>query len=231
MVDPVVVLDGVSRSYGGTSPVHALRDVSLTLEQGDYLSVVGPSGSGKSTLLHVLGLLDVPDAGSYYLDGIDVGAASDAERTGLRGRRIGFVFQDFHLMRHRTVLENVMTALIYNGFARHERRAAAARAIDRVGLTDRITHTPETLSGGERQRVAIARAIVGGPRLLLADEPTGNLDSTTSESVLRVFDDLRRDGLSLVIVTHDQTVSRHAVRQVSMVDGFLSESRLGLEMR
>ncbi len=220
---PVVLLEGVSRTFESTPPVHALRDVDLTINRGEYVSVMGPSGSGKSTLLHILGLLDEPTSGSYMLDGVDVRAAVDSERTALRGRKIGFVFQAFHLLRHRTVLENVMTALLYNGFPRKERRKAAEEALERVGLGHRMEQTPDTLSGGERQRVAIARAIVTRPSLLLADEPTGNLDTTTSESVLEAFDDLRKDGLTLIVVTHDAKVSAHARRRVGMLDGVLTE--------
>jgi putative ABC transport system ATP-binding protein len=220
---PVVLLEGVSRTFESTPPVHALQSVDLTINRGEYVSVMGPSGSGKSTLLHILGLLDEPTSGSYMLDGVDVRAAGDSERTALRGRKIGFVFQAFHLLRHRTVRENVMTALLYNGFPRKERKQAAEDALERVGLGHRMEQTPDTLSGGERQRVAIARAIVTRPSLLLADEPTGNLDTTTSESVLDAFDDLRKDGLTLIIVTHDARVSAHAERRVGMLDGVLSE--------
>ena len=182
----------------------------------------------RQTLLNILGLLDEPTSGLYTLDGVDVRAAADSERTALRGRKIGFVFQAFHLLRHRTVVENVMTALLYNGHARKERRSAAETALERVDMGHRMQQTPDTLSGGERQRVAIARAIVAEPSLLLADEPTGNLDTKTSESVLRVFDDLRKDGLTLIVVTHDSQVSAHADRQVGMVDGVLSEQTVPL---
>ena len=220
---PVVLLESVSRTFEGTPPVYALRSVDLSIEQGEYISIMGPSGSGKSTLLNVLGLLDEPTSGSYVLDGVDVRAAVDSERTALRGRKIGFVFQAFHLLRHRSVVENVMTALLYNGYPRKDRRQAAESALERVGMGHRMTQTPDTLSGGERQRVAIARAIVSEPSLLLADEPTGNLDTQTSESVLAVFDDLRRDGLTLIVVTHDAQVSAHAERQVGMIDGIMTE--------
>ena len=220
---PVVLLESVSRTFEGTPPVYALRSVDLSIEQGEYISIMGPSGSGKSTLLNVLGLLDEPTSGSYVLDGVDVRAAVDSERTALRGRKIGFVFQAFHLLRHRSVVENVMTALLYNGYPRKDRRQAAESALERVGMGHRMTQTPDTLSGGERQRVAIARAIVSEPSLLLADEPTGNLDTQTSESVLAVFDDLRRDGLTLIVVTHDAQGSAHAERQVGMIDGIMTE--------
>lgn len=225
---PVVLLESVSRTFEGTSPVHALKSADLSIDEGEYLSIMGPSGSGKSTLLNILGLLDEPTSGSYLLDGVDVRAAADSERTALRGRKIGFVFQAFHLLRHRSVVENVMTALLYNGHARKERRPAAEAALERVGMGHRMQQTPDTLSGGERQRVAIARAIVAEPSLLLADEPTGNLDTKTSESVLEVFNDLRKDGLTLIVVTHDSQVSAHADRQVGMVDGVLSEHTVPL---
>lgn len=217
----VIAMHDLERTFPGPPPVQALRASNLTINRGDYLSIVGPSGSGKSTLLHLMGLLDRPTGGSYYLDGIDTGALSDKERTGLRGSRIGFVFQAFHLLAHRSVLENVMLAQIYNGMPRQERGERAEKALDRVGLSHRVEFTPTTLSGGERQRVAIARALVSEPSLLLADEPTGNLDSASSESVLSLFDELHRGGLTLAVITHDLDVSARADQRVRIIDGHL----------
>ena len=218
---PVLELVGMGRTFPGPPPVEALRPTDLVLDRGGYLSIVGPSGSGKSTLLHLLGLLDSPTAGVYRLDGIDTGSLSDAQRTGLRGSRIGFVFQSFFLLPHRTVLENVTLAQIYNGVPRSERKKRAREELVRVGLEHRIDFTPTTLSGGERQRVAIARALVSRPSLLLADEPTGNLDSKSSESILELFDTLHRTGLTRAVITHDQEVSERAQRRVRITDGAL----------
>lgn len=224
MSTPAVRLEQVTRTFEGSPAVRALREVDLTIEKGGSVAIVGPSGSGKSTLLQVLGLLDQPTSGRYDLDGVDVAAMPESERAGLRGRSIGFVFQDFHLLRHRTVTENVMTALLYNRFPRRDRRDQALEALARVEMIHREKATPDTLSGGERQRVAIARAVVAEPMLLLADEPTGNLDSVTGAAVLAVFESLRLDGITIVVATHDDAVSDIAERKVSIVDGVLSEA-------
>ncbi len=221
---PVVELEGVSRTFVGSPPVEAVRSTDLTVNEGEYVSVVGPSGSGKSTLLHLLGCLDRPTDGTYWLRGIDVGALPDGKRTALRGREIGFVFQSFHLLPHRTVLENVVTGMLYNRTPRRQRRGRATEALERVGLGHRIGFTPTKLSGGERQRVAIARAIAAGPSLLLSDEPTGNLDKATTESLLDLFDELRSDGLTLIVITHDAAVSRRADRRIEIVDGVIAEA-------
>ena len=223
----VVELDGVSREFPGSPPVEAVRQASLTVADGDYVAIVGPSGSGKSTLLHILGCLDTPTAGTYKLLGLDVGALSDGLRTSLRGSEVGFVFQAFHLLEYRTVLENVMTGLVYNRTPRRTRRRRSAEALEQVGLGHRIDFTPRQLSGGERQRVAIARAIVAQPSLLLCDEPTGNLDTGTTDSILDLFDDLRTEGLTLMVITHEQAVSRRAERRIEMIDGMLSEETAG----
>jgi len=220
---PIVALERVSRTFSGSPPVEALRRVDLSMFEGEYLAVVGPSGSGKSTLLNVLGCLDRPTDGSYQLAGINVGALSDAKRTALRGQRIGFAFQAFHLLPYRTVMENVTTGLLYNRVPHRERKRLATQALDRVGLAARRGFDPRLLSGGERQRVAIARALAGRPDMLLCDEPTGNLDSKTSQSILDLFDELVADGLTLVVVTHDAAVSSRAGRRVELVDGRLTE--------
>jgi ABC-type lipoprotein export system ATPase subunit len=220
---PVVEVSGLSRTYGSDPPVQALRGVDLTIRAGDWLAIVGPSGSGKSTLLNILGCLDRPTAGTYVIDGIDAAGLSDEERASLRASRIGFVFQTFHLLGHRTALENVMLADIYAGGDRTDRRDRALAALERVGLGHRRDFMPTKLSGGEQQRVAIARALLGSPRLLLCDEPTGNLDTVNSESVLALFDELARDGLTFVVITHDEGVAAHARRVVRIVDGRLTE--------
>jgi len=221
---PVVELDAVSRTFDGSPPVEAVRHTTLTVNDGEYVSIVGPSGSGKSTLLHLLGCLDRPTDGTYRLAGIDVGALPDRKRTALRGREIGFVFQAFHLLAHRTVLDNVITGMLYNRTPRRNRRAQATEALERVGLGHRMGFTPTKLSGGERQRVAIARAIAVGPSLLLCDEPTGNLDTATTESLLDLFDELRTDGLTLIVITHDEAVSRRSDRRIEIVDGVTTEA-------
>jgi putative ABC transport system ATP-binding protein len=217
-------MDGIGRTFrSGVVDVVALTGVDLRVEQGEYLAVEGPSGSGKSTLLNVLGLLDRPTEGHYRFEGWSVADLSERQRAAVRGNRVGFVFQAFHLLPHRTVLENVWLSSLYTATGRKERVTQANEAIDRVGLSHRRDFKPTTLSGGERQRVAIARAVVGRPSLLLCDEPTGNLDSTTSASVLDLFEELRTDGLTIVVVTHDETVSGHADRVVRMKDGRLGE--------
>jgi len=220
---PVLELRGVERTFPGPPEVHALKAADLRVDRGDYVSIVGPSGSGKSTLLHLLGLLDRPTGGEYLVDGIPTVGASENDRATLRGESIGFVFQAFHLLDRRTVLDNVLLATLYSGVPRHERRDRALAAIDRVGLSHRVDFHPGVLSGGERQRVAVARAVVADPRVLLADEPTGNLDSVSSSAVLELFDELHGEGLTLVVITHDMAVADRAQRRVRITDGRLVE--------
>ncbi|MEV7326147.1 ABC transporter ATP-binding protein [Streptomyces sp. NPDC093970] len=223
----VIELRSVNRVFDSEPPVHALRDLDLTVRRGEHLSIVGPSGSGKSTLLNTLGLLDRPTSGRYWLDGVLTNALGDLERTALRGSRIGFVFQSFHLLPYRTVDENVMLAETYRaprpGRRRGTRADRAREALARVGLGHRFGFLPTRLSGGERQRVAIARALMGEPALLLCDEPTGNLDSENTESVLALFDQLQAQGMTLLVITHDDTVSGRASRRVRINDGRLSQ--------
>ncbi len=221
--DKVLELRGIGREYGSDPAVIALRDIDLSLYRGDWLSITGPSGAGKSTLLNIIGCLDSPTSGRYFIDGIDTTSLSDDELAGLRSRRIGFVFQSFHLLPYRSVLENVMLAEVYRCEPSSGRQARALAAIARVGLAHRADFLPIKLSGGERQRVAIARALVGSPSLLLCDEPTGNLDSKTSAEILDFFAELNADGLTLAIVTHDENVARRARRRVHIVDGALTE--------
>ena len=221
----MIELDGICRRYQKArgETIHALRGVSMRIDRGEFVAIVGASGSGKSTLMNVLGLLDRPDAGMYRLNGREVSSLTVKEQAHLRNAKIGFVFQSFHLLAHRSVLENVALAMVYTGVPRRERGDRARAALERVGLGHRIEFSPATLSGGERQRVAIARALVGGPSLLLADEPTGNLDSVTAGSILDLFDSLHGQGLTLAVVTHDEAVSRRAQRRVRTVDGRVHE--------
>ncbi|WP_329375068.1 ABC transporter ATP-binding protein [Streptomyces sp. NBC_01483] len=225
--DTVIQLRSLNRVFDSEPPVHALRDLDLTVRRGEHLSIVGPSGSGKSTLLNTLGLLDRPTSGSYWLDGVLTNTLGDLERTALRGSRIGFVFQSFHLLPYRTVDENVMLAETYRaprpGRGRSTRGERARDALARVGLGHRFGFLPTRLSGGERQRVAIARALMGEPALLLCDEPTGNLDSENTESVLSLFDQLQAQGMTLLVITHDDTVSKRAGRRVRINDGRLGQ--------
>ena len=223
MTTPVVELRGVSRTFDRDPPVYALQDVDLTIWPGEWLAIVGPSGSGKSTLLNVLGLLDRQTGGTYRFDGVDANALDDLARAGLRGRRIGFIFQAFHLLPHRSVLENVMLAELYMGAPRRGRRQRALDALERVGLGDRAEFLPTRLSGGQRQRAAIARSLMGEPSLLLCDEPTGNLDTKSAANVLDILGQLSRDGLTLVVITHDEHVAARADRRVRIVDGTLGE--------
>ena len=221
---PAVVAVDVSRVYelDGVS-VPALRGVSLTIEPGDYLAIVGTSGSGKSTLMHLLGGLDRPTAGTLLIGGRDVSTLSAPDMARLRNETIGFVFQSFHLLARTTAQDNVALPLVYRGVGRRERRARAAAMLDRVGLAHRLDHRPNQMSGGEQQRVAIARALVTDPTVLLADEPTGNLDSTTGASVLALLESLNADGVAIVLVTHDKEVAARAHRQILMRDGLIVE--------
>lgn len=220
---PVVEFVDVARSFPGPPTVHALRASNLTIRSGEYLSIVGPSGSGKSTMLNLLGLLDRPTSGDYFLDGANTNVLSEDERAHLRGSSIGFVFQSFHLLPNRTVLDNVLLGTMYSGLPRAEREPRALAALDRVNLSHRLDFLPGNLSGGERQRVAVARAVVTSPRILLADEPTGNLDVLNSHEVMDLFDELHSEGLTLVVITHDTAVAARAERTVRIVNGSLNE--------
>lgn len=219
----MVSMRSVCRSLPGTPPVVAVHDIDLEIHSGDYVSIVGPSGSGKSTLLHIIGLLDRPTSGTYLLDGAETTSTSERERARLRSTRVGFVFQAFHLLPYRTVLENVALGIVYAGGPRRGRAEKALAMLDRVGMAHRSNASPSTLSGGERQRVAIARALLGEPSLLLADEPTGNLDSASTATLLDVFDELHADGITVAVITHDDQVSSRAKRSVRIVDGKLEE--------
>ena len=220
---PVVELRNVSRTYGADPPVLALRGVDLVVERGDAIAIVGPSGSGKSTLLNIIGCLDRPTGGQYLLEGQDVALLGEDELAALRGRLLGFVFQTFNLLAHRTVVENVMLSEVYRGGDRAGRRERALAALERVGVAHRADFMPVKLSGGEQQRVAIARALIGEPSLLLCDEPTGNLDSRNTDAMLELFEGLVTEGMTMLLITHDDAVAQRMPRRTSMVDGRLQE--------
>jgi putative ABC transport system ATP-binding protein len=216
---PVLELDCVTKSYGADPPVLALRGVSFRIDGGELAAIVGPSGSGKSTLLHVIGTLERPSTGRVLITGLDIADLSDRELAGVRATRIGFVFQQFFLAEHSSALENVADGLLYSGPPVQERRERAADALTRVGLGDRLQARPTQLSGGERQRVAIARALVGRPAIVLADEPTGNLDSATSGQIMELIDELNAEGATIVVITHEHEIAARFPRQISLRDG------------
>jgi putative ABC transport system ATP-binding protein len=217
----VLELHELTKTYGSEPPVLALRGVSLTVEQGELVAIVGPSGSGKTTLLHIIGTLDRPTSGTVRIDGIDVAGLDDRQLAALRARSIGFVFQQFFLAEHQTVLDNVADGLLYAGAEVRDRRELAARALDAVGLAERQHARPTTMSGGQRQRIAIARALVGQPAIVLADEPTGNLDSHTGEQILELLGELNKQGATIIVITHDHDLANRLQRQVHVRDGLI----------
>ena len=224
---PIIELVDVHKTYAtGAAEVLALQGVSLVIHPGEYVAIMGPSGSGKSTLMHILGCLDVPTAGTYRLAGTDVSAMSEMELAQVRNKRIGFVFQQFNLLPSMTALRNVELPMCYAGVGRADRQARALAALDRVGLADRVQHRPGELSGGQQQRVAVARSLVTDPALLLADEPTGNLDSRSTEDLLSLFDELHSAGRTIVLITHETTVANAAGRVVRIRDGQLETPEL-----
>ncbi|WP_375425048.1 ABC transporter ATP-binding protein [uncultured Friedmanniella sp.] len=225
---PVIDLRNITKTYGeGETVVHAVAGVNLSVERGDYVAIMGASGSGKSTLMNIIGCLDVPTTGVYRLDGIDVRRLSDRQQSRIRNRKIGFIFQSFNLIARTSALRNVELPLAYGGVSTRDRKARAQAALALVGLAERLDHTPAQLSGGQQQRVAVARAIATEPVLLLADEPTGALDSRSTEDVLRLFDSLSAAGRTIVVITHEDEVASHAKRVLRMRDGLVeSDERL-----
>ena len=216
----LIELTDVTKRYRvGDQDIRALDGITLTIEQGEYAAIIGPSGSGKSTLMHLLGCLDIPSTGKVVIDGVDVSRASDGRLAEMRNEKIGFVFQSFNLLGKFNVLENVELPMIYSGVSKKERRARAIAAVERVGLMDRAKNTPLQLSGGQMQRVAIARALVNDPKIVFADEPTGNLDSNTGASILRLFRELSEQGRTIVLVTHDSEIADNAPRRIEIRDG------------
>ena len=223
----LIRLHHVAKLYRmGTETIHALRDVSLEIERGEYVAIMGPSGSGKSTLMNLLGCLDTPTSGDFELNGVNVSQMDDNELADIRNREIGFVFQSFHLLPRSTALHNVELPLIYAGVRADERRRAAIDALSHVGLADRVTHKPSELSGGQCQRVAVARALVNHPSILLADEPTGNLDSKTGEEIMTLFGELWDKGHTLILVTHEEDVARRARRIIRLRDGLIASDEV-----
>jgi putative ABC transport system ATP-binding protein len=223
MNDAIIRTEGLRKDYElGAETVRALRGVDLEIQRNEYVAIMGPSGSGKSTFMNLIGCLDTPTAGEYWLNGTPVANRTDDELARIRNKEIGFVFQTFNLLPRATSLHNVELPLIYAGVPARERRERAATTLEKVGLGDRMKHSPAQLSGGQRQRVAIARALVNHPAIILADEPTGNLDSTTSEDIMRLFAKLHEDGQTIIVVTHEHDIAEHAHRVVTLRDGVIS---------
>ena len=219
-MEHMIALQGLDKNYQvGTQEVQALRGIDLIINKGEYVAIMGPSGSGKSTLMNILGALDTPSGGHYFLNGTDVSQMVDDELAQIRNKEIGFIFQTFNLLPRYDALENVTLPLIYGGVPKHERRERALKVLDEVGLSDRITHRPNELSGGQRQRVAVARALVNKPSIILADEPTGNLDSKTSVDIMNLIGKIHQLGNTIIVVTHEEDIARRSQRIIRLLDG------------
>ena len=219
-------LKGIAKKYTiGTENVNALRSIDLSIFKGEYVALMGPSGSGKSTLMNIIGCLDTPSAGTYYLNGNEVSKMSDNDLAEIRNKEIGFIFQTFNLVPRSNALDNVALPLVYAGISKELRNERATRALTDVGLKDRMTHKPNELSGGQRQRVAVARALVNDPSIILADEPTGNLDSKTSEEIMNLFEEIHKKGNTIIVVTHEEDIARHAHRIVRIKDGMIESDQ------
>ncbi|MDM1396154.1 ABC transporter ATP-binding protein [Myroides odoratimimus] len=224
----IIQIKDIKRDFKlGSETVYVLKGVNLEIAKGDYVALMGPSGSGKSTLMNILGCLDTPTSGSYYLDGKDVSALKDDQLAEIRNKHIGFVFQTFNLLPRTTALDNVALPMVYAGNSKAERNARAKEVLDQVGLSDRIDHHPNQLSGGQRQRVAVARALVNKPAIILADEPTGNLDTKTSVEIMSLFDEIHANGNTVILVTHEEDIAAHAHRIIRLRDGVIeSDERI-----
>jgi putative ABC transport system ATP-binding protein len=228
--EAIIRTHNLQRHYKmGGETIHALSGVDLSIRRGEYVAIMGPSGSGKSTLMNMIGCLDSPDAGEYWLNGTLVSSMNDRQLARVRNKEVGFVFQTFNLLPRTNALHNVEMPLIYSGMRRKERLVRAKRALERVGLAERMNHRPNEMSGGQRQRVAVARALVTEPSILLADEPTGNLDSVTSAEIMGLFDELHRAGHTIILVTHEAEIAEHAHRIIFLRDGAIAEDRLKLK--
>jgi putative ABC transport system ATP-binding protein len=223
----VIHTEGLTKDYAmGAETVHALREIDMEIQRNEYVAIMGPSGSGKSTLMNLIGCLDTPTAGEYWLNNTPVARLNDDQLAAIRNREIGFVFQTFNLLPRATALHNVELPLIYGGTSARERRQRAEHVLEQVGLADRMHHRPAELSGGQRQRVAVARALVNSPAILLADEPTGNLDSRTGADIMALFDDLHASGQTILLVTHEHDVAQHAHRRITLLDGLIESDEL-----
>jgi putative ABC transport system ATP-binding protein len=223
----IIQIEGITKFYKvGTQTVKALRGVDLTIGSNEYVAIMGPSGSGKTTLMNILGCLDTPTGGVYVLNGTDVSKMNDDELAGVRNKEIGFVFQTFNLLPRYSALDNVMLPLIYAGCTSEEREERAIKALNNVGLSDRMNHNPNELSGGQRQRVAVARALINNPSIILADEPTGNLDSKTSIDIMNLFEDIYKQGNTIIVVTHEEDIAKHARRIVRLRDGLIESDKI-----
>ncbi len=230
--EEIIRFENISRFYQvGTVTVKALVDVSISIFKNEFVALMGPSGSGKSTMMNVLGCLDTPTAGSYFLNGIDVSKQTDNELADVRNKEIGFIFQTFNLLQRSSALENVMLPLIYAGVSKNDRIKQAEKTLDQVQLADRITHKPNELSGGQRQRVAIARALVNNPSIVLADEPTGNLDSKTSIEIMGLLEKIHQQGNTIIVVTHEEDIALHAHRIIRMMDGRIASDSINKDIK